>query len=74
MLISTRNTGGEPQEASAAEKITDGVAKTSLAPANYISFTFDIPNEAANADRLLHPHGPGQPFCQGEIRHRQRAE
>lgn len=69
----TKYVGGEPQEVSAAEKITDGVAKTSLAPANYISFTFDIPNEAANADRLYIRMVPGS-LSAREIRHRQRAE
>ena len=69
----TKYVGGEPQEVSAAEKITDGVAKTSLAPANYISFTFDIPNEAANADRLYIRMVPGS-LSAKEIRHRQRAE
>lgn len=58
--------GGEPQEVSAAEKITDGVAKTSLAPANYISFTFDIPNEAANADRLYIRMVPGSLSAKGD--------
>ena len=51
---------------SAAEKITDGVAKTSLAPANYISFTFDIPNEAANADRLYIRMVPGSLSAKGD--------
>ena len=48
------------------EKITDGVAKTSLAPANYISFTFDIPNEAANADRLYIRMVPGSLSAKGD--------
>ena len=62
----TKYVGGEPQEVSAAEKITDGVAKTSLAPANYISFTFDIPNEAANADRLYIRMVPGSLSAKGD--------
>ena len=62
----TKYVGGEPQEVSAAEKITDGVAKTSLAPANYISFTFDIPNETANADRLYIRMVPGSLSAKGD--------
>ena len=33
--------------------ITDGIAKTSLVPANYISFNFDVPKGAENVDNLL---------------------
>lgn len=42
----------EPFEVNGSGDITDGIAKTSLAPGSYVSFTFDIPNAAVNADKL----------------------
>ncbi|SHI79434.1 CehA/McbA family metallohydrolase [Pseudobutyrivibrio xylanivorans] len=42
----------EPFEVSGSGDITDGIAKTSLAPTYYVTFSFDIPNAAANAEKL----------------------
>ncbi len=40
-------------------EITDGVARTSLCPATYITFTFDVPAAASNAESLLIRMVPG---------------
>lgn len=42
----------EPFEVNGSGDITDGKALTSLAPTYYITFSFDIPNAAANAKML----------------------
>lgn len=42
----------EPFEVNGSGDITDGIAKTSLAPTYYVNFTFEIPNAAANAKSL----------------------
>ncbi|SDI00130.1 Chitobiase/beta-hexosaminidase C-terminal domain-containing protein [Pseudobutyrivibrio sp. 49] len=42
----------EPFEVNGSGDITDGKALTSLAPTYYITFSFDIPNAAANAETL----------------------
>ena len=42
----------EPFEVNGSGDISDGKALTSLAPTYYITFSFDIPNAAANADML----------------------
>ncbi|SCZ79589.1 CehA/McbA family metallohydrolase [Pseudobutyrivibrio xylanivorans] len=42
----------EPFEVNGSGDITDGKALTSLAPTYYITFSFDIPNAAANAEKL----------------------
>lgn len=57
-------------------KITDGVAKTSLNPGAYVSFTFDVPVGAENADNLLirlvagntKAKGDGAPSATGVVR------
>ena len=41
----------EQYEVNGSGDITDGIAKTSLAPTYYVNFTFDIPNAAANAEK-----------------------
>ena len=47
-------------------KITDGVAKTSLAPTYYITFTFDVPSGAENAKNLLIRLAPGSERADGK--------
>ena len=39
--------------------ISDGIAKTSMAPANYITFTFAVPSGADNCENLLIRMVPG---------------
>ena len=62
----TKYVNNEPSEVSDEGKITDGIAKTSMAAANYINFTFDIPNEAANADKLYIRLVPGTKRADGK--------
>lgn len=40
--------------------ISDGTARTSMSPASYISFTFDVPAGAQNADKLYIRLVPGK--------------
>ena len=47
------NAAGESYIVEGDGAITDGIAKTSMAPANYISFTFDVPSGAENCENLL---------------------
>ncbi|MCD7881626.1 MAG: hypothetical protein LUG47_08215 [Clostridiales bacterium] len=49
----TGYSSGESYTVSGSGSITDGVAKTSLAAKNYVTFTFDVPEGAENADNLL---------------------
>ena len=56
----------EPYEISASGDITDGIAKTSLAPTYYVSFSFDIPNAAANANKLYIRFVPGELSAKGD--------
>ena len=67
----------EPFEVSGSGDITDGIAKTSLAPTYYVTFTFEIPNAAANAENLqirlvptgeLSAKGDNAPASSGVIR------
>ena len=46
-------------------KVTDGVAKTSYAPANYVSFVFDVPAGADNCENLLIRLVPGTEKANG---------
>ncbi len=46
--------------------ITDGKAKTSLAPGNYVSFAFDVPAGADNAENLYIRLVPGTTKANGE--------
>ena len=46
--------------------IADGVAKTSHAPANYVSFTFDVPAGADNCGELLIRLVPGTEKAKGD--------
>ncbi len=61
----TAYVGGEPSEKSGSGNITDGVAKTSYAPGNYINFTFDIPQGADQADTLYIRMIPGKEKANG---------
>ncbi len=42
----------EPFEVNGSGDITDGIAKTSLAPTYYVTFNFDIPSGAANSEKV----------------------
>ncbi len=53
------NSAGESYNVSDAGDIADGIAKTSFAPGKYVEFTFDIPNEAANAEFMYIRMIPG---------------
>ncbi|MDO5411257.1 MAG: CehA/McbA family metallohydrolase, partial [Lachnospiraceae bacterium] len=57
---------GKPFEVSKADAIKDGIAKTSLAPANYINFQFDLPDGAANAENLYIRFVPGTENAKGD--------
>ena len=46
--------------------VTDGIAKTSYAPANYVSFVFDVPAGADNCENLLIRLVPGTEKAKGE--------
>ncbi len=52
-------------EVSGEGEITDGIAKTSLAPANYITFTFDVPAVCENCSQLLIRLLPGTTRANG---------
>lgn len=53
------NSAGESYQVEGNGKITDGVALTSKAPANYITFKFDVPAGADHADTMLIRFVPG---------------
>ncbi len=44
--------GGASHEEEGSGDITDGVARTSLAPGNYVTFGFDVPMRATDAEHL----------------------
>ncbi len=46
--------------------ITDGVARTSIAPTNYVSFAFDVPSGADNCPNLLIRLVPGSDRADGD--------
>lgn len=57
--------------------VTDGIAKTSLSPAKYINFNFDVPSGAENAEKLfirlvpsteINAKGSGAPGTGGVVR------
>ena len=62
----TAYSGGSSSEVSKEDVITDGVAKTSMAPGNYITFHFDIPEGAENAERLYIRLVPGAEKAKGD--------
>lgn len=49
----TKYINNEPSEVTGSGAITDGVAATSKAAAQYVSFKFDVPQGAENAEKLL---------------------
>lgn len=49
----TKNTSDGSTPITGEGKITDGIAKTSVAAQNYVSFVFDVPAGAENAGQLL---------------------
>ena len=53
------NSAGESYVVEGDGTITDGIALTSKAPANYITFTFDVPAGAENCENLLIRMVPG---------------
>ncbi len=61
----TAYVGGEPSEVSGSGDITDGIAKTSYAPGNYVTFTFDVPKAASNAEKLYVRMVPGTERASG---------
>lgn len=42
----------KPSEVSGSKQISDGIAKTSLAPTNYVEFSFNIPEGANNKEKI----------------------
>ncbi|MBO5617487.1 MAG: CehA/McbA family metallohydrolase, partial [Pseudobutyrivibrio sp.] len=56
----------EQYEVNGSGDITDGIAKTSLAPTYYVNFTFDIPNAAANAEKVYIRLVPGELSAKGD--------
>lgn len=53
------NGAGESYVVEGDGAISDGIAKTSMAPANYITFTFAVPSGADNCENLLIRMVPG---------------
>lgn len=72
----TSYAGGEPHEVAEEGEITDGIAETAMAPAEYIEFSFDIPQAAENSDMMYirlvpgdtRASGDGAPSAQGTTR------
>ena len=46
------SSGSNPTSVTLADKISDGIAKTSICSGTYINFNFDLPDGAENADKL----------------------
>ncbi len=57
--------GGVSSDVEGSGEITDGVARPSLAPANYVSFSFDVPARATNTKRLYIRMVPGKDKADG---------
>ena len=57
---------GSSSDVTKSGEIIDGIAKTSLAPANYISFHFDVPAEADHAKQLYIRLVPGTERAKGD--------
>ncbi|MBQ7147326.1 MAG: CehA/McbA family metallohydrolase [Pseudobutyrivibrio sp.] len=55
-----------PSEVNGSGDITDGIAKPSFAPTKYVEFSFDIPNAAANAEKVYIRLVPGTVAAKGE--------
>ncbi len=70
------NSAGESYDVVGDGKITDGIALTSKAPGNYISYTFDVPEGADHAEKLYirlipgvkNASGNGEPKSTGALR------
>lgn len=56
---------GTSSEVSRSGEITDGIARTSYAPGNYVNFSFDVPAGAENADQLYIRLVPGADKANG---------
>ncbi|MBQ3772874.1 MAG: CehA/McbA family metallohydrolase, partial [Pseudobutyrivibrio sp.] len=56
----------EQYEVSGSGDIADGIAKTSYAPTYYVSFKFNVPNAAANAEKLYIRFIPGNMNAKGD--------
>lgn len=56
----------EQYEVSGSGEIADGIAKTSYAPTYYVNFTFNIPNAAANAEKVYIRFVPGNMNAKGD--------
>lgn len=61
----TQYTSDGSYPVSASGSITDGVAKTALAPTYYVSFAFDVPSGAENCENLLIRLVPGDILANG---------
>lgn len=57
---------GTSSEVSKSGDISDGIARTSYAPGNYISFSFDVPSGAENAEQLYIRLVPGADRADGK--------
>ncbi|WP_051226916.1 CehA/McbA family metallohydrolase [Butyrivibrio sp. MC2013] len=55
----TDYSGEAPAPVVGSGDITDGIAKTSLSPAKYVEFTFELPAECNNADKVYVRLVPG---------------
>ena len=64
------NSAGESYQVDGNGSITDGIALTSKAPANYITFSFNVPSGADNCGNLLIRMVPGTDAAKtgGEIK------
>ena len=60
------NSAGESYQVDGNGAITDGIALTSKAPANYVTFKFDVPAGADHADNLLIRLVPGTKSANNE--------
>ena len=55
----TYNSEGQSGSKEGTGEVTDGIAKTSFAPTEYVSFSFDIPDGASDAKNLYIRFYPG---------------
>ncbi len=61
----TAYVNGEQSEKKGSGDITDGIAKPSFAPGQYVEFSFDVPEQAADADELTIRLVPGTTSVKG---------
>ncbi len=57
--------GGVSSDVEGSGEITDGVARTSLAPGNYVTFGFDVPARATDCEHLYIRMAPGNVRADG---------